>query len=106
MKKLRKDNTDDDELMMQELRKQFGDSTAQGVQKNEKATVMTQADWEREFDLRLKFELIDLPEGFYEEEMLFEEPEKLMDVFTHLEELNLSSISKTQEIEQQLETMK
>lgn len=103
MKKIRKDNTDDDELMMQELRKQFGDSTAQ---KNDKATVMTQADWEREFDLRLKFELIDLPEGFYEEEMLFDEPEKLMDVFTHLEEQNLSSISKTQEIEQQLEIMK
>jgi hypothetical protein len=34
----------------------------------------------------LKLDLIELPEAFYEENMLFDEPEKLMDVFTQLEE--------------------
>jgi hypothetical protein len=33
-------------------------------------------------------------------------PEKLMDVFTHLEEQNLQNVGKTQEIEEQLEKIK
>ena len=43
---------------------------------------MSQADWERRFLDLLKLDLVELPEAFYEENMLFDEPEKLMDVFT------------------------
>jgi hypothetical protein len=43
---------------------------------------MTDKDWEGRFGQLLKLDLIELPEGFYEEAMLFEEPERLMDVFT------------------------
>ena len=47
---------------------------------------MTEKDWEKRFYDLLKIDLIELPEGFYEEQMLFEEPERLMDVFTQLED--------------------
>ena len=51
----------------------------------------------------LKLDLIDVPEDFYQEELLFNEPERLMEVFTQLEEQNLQNISKTQEYDEALE---
>jgi hypothetical protein len=47
---------------------------------------MTEKDWEKRFDDLLRLDLIAMEPGFYEEQMLFEEPEKLMEVFTQLEE--------------------
>ena len=67
---------------------------------------MTDKDWEKRFYDLLKLDLIELPEDFYEETLLFDEPERLMDVFTQLEEQNLTNISKTQEYEESLEKMK
>ena len=43
---------------------------------------MTDKDWEKRFHDLLKLDLIELPEDFYEETLLFDEPERLMDVFT------------------------
>lgn len=43
---------------------------------------MTEADWDKRFDDLLQLDLIELEENFYEEEMLFEQPERLMDVFS------------------------
>ena len=73
----------DDEIFMQELLKAQGDG---GQTHEKKGKYMTQADWERRFHDLLKLDLIELPEAFYKENMLFDEPEKLMDVFTQLEE--------------------
>lgn len=43
---------------------------------------MTEADWDKRFDDLLQLDLIELEENFYKEEMLFEQPERLMDVFS------------------------
>jgi hypothetical protein len=102
MSKLHKDQMGDDEIFMQELLKSQGEPP----QEKSKSKQMSEKDWERRFLDLLKLDLIELPEDFYEENMLFEEPEKLMDVFTQLEEQNLTNISKTQELEESMEKMK
>jgi len=96
----------DDEVFMQELLKIQGDGggTSQNSKTNQKQ--MNDKDWEKRFHDLLKLDLIELPEDFYDEKMLFDEPEKLMDVFTQLEEQNLTNISKTQEYEEALEKMR
>ena len=99
MSKLHKDQMGDDEIFMQELLKSQGEPP----QEKSKSKQMSEKDWERRFLDLLKLDLIELPEDFYEENMLFEEPEKLMDVFTQLEEQNLTNISKTQELEESME---
>jgi hypothetical protein len=50
---------------------------------------MNKSDWEKRFDKLLKYDLIDVPKNFYDEELLFDEPERLMDVFAILEDQNL-----------------
>ena len=83
MSKLHEDQMGDDEIFMQELLKAQGDG---GPTHEKKGKQMSQADWERRFLDLLKLDLVELPEAFYEENMLFDEPERLMDVFTQLEE--------------------
>jgi hypothetical protein len=56
----------DDDLFMQELLKQQGETTNQ-VATTGKAKAMTEKDWEKRFDDLLRLDLIELPEGFYEE---------------------------------------
>jgi hypothetical protein len=51
----------------------------------------------------LKLDLIDVPKEFYQEELLFNEPERLIDVFEGLAEENLQNIYETQEFDEALE---
>ena len=48
--------------------------------------------WEERFDYLLKLDLIDVPRDYYDEQILFEDPEALMEVFAYLEEQNLKNI--------------
>lgn len=108
MSKLHKDSMGDDEIFIQELLKAQGEDVGSSHTDDpkKKPKVMTKADWEKRFEQLLKLELIDVPKDFYYEELLFEEPERLMEVFTQLEEQNLQNVAKTQEIEESLEAMK
>lgn len=64
---------------------------------------MTEADWSKRFDELIELDLIELPEKFYEDELYFKNTEQLDDLFTNLEEKNLSLINKIQEIDENLE---
>ena len=48
-------------------------------------------------------DLIDLPEDFFDEELIFSEANELNDIFTILEEKNLYFIHMSQELEQAIE---
>ena len=102
MSKLHKDSMGDDDIFIQELLKAENDGSRVEKKKSNKQ-VMNKSDWENRFNMLLKLDLIDVPRDFYEEELLFDEPERLMDVFTQLEEQNLQNISKTQEYDEALE---
>jgi len=67
---------------------------------------MTDADWEKTFYEQLEQDLIDVPEDYYDEKILFEEPEQLMEIFHNIEERNLEIIKKSQESETTLEMRK
>ena len=47
-----------------------------------------------------------MPPDFYNEDIIFEEPEELMNIFSYHEEQNLKKIRESQEIEDQLEMEK
>lgn len=64
---------------------------------------MTEADWSKRFDELIELDLIELPEKFYEDELYFKNTEQLDDLFTNLEEKNLSLINKIQEVDENLE---
>jgi hypothetical protein len=55
---------------------------------------MTEADWSKRFEDLLELNLIELPEKYYEDEIYFKTTEELDDLFTTLEEKNLSLINK------------
>lgn len=65
---------------------------------------MSDQFWSDMFEKRLKQDLIDVPDDFYEEKIMFEEADDLMVVFKDLEDKNLTKILKTQETESQLES--
>ena len=67
---------------------------------------MSDADWEAKFFDLLDKDLIDVPEDYYDEKILFEEPEQLMEIFHNIEERNLEIIKKSQESETTLEMRK
>ena len=67
---------------------------------------MTDEDWGNKFEDWLAAELIDVPEDYYEEPRLFEDPDQLMQIFTSLEEQNLEIIKKSQDTEYSLEIRK
>lgn len=48
--------------------------------------------WSDRFDSLLAKDLIDVPKDYYDEKILFEDPEQLMAVFSYLEDQNLKSI--------------
>ena len=80
MSKLHKDSMGDDDIFMQELLRGQGEPITQDTKS--KSKTLNDDDWEKRFERLLKLDLIELPAGFYEETMLFDEPERLMDVFT------------------------
>lgn len=58
------------------------------------------------FEELLKDDLIDLPEDFYDEELLDTDPEYIPSIFGQLEDKNLKIIRRQQENEQILEQRK
>lgn len=48
--------------------------------------------WEERFEYLLKQDLINVPKDYYDEKILFDDPEQLMEVFSYLEEQNLKNI--------------
>lgn len=50
---------------------------------------MTDKDWEAKFELLFNEDLIDLPEEFFDEELLYSDPNDLNNIFSELEEKNL-----------------
>lgn len=116
-----KDNLGDDDQFLSEFSRpadagtstqtasQLGGASGQGRYRNrpgQPPKAMTDKDWEKRFEQLLKEDLIDVPEDFYDEKILFEEPEQLMQIFTNLEEKNLDIIKKSQDTEQTLEIKK
>lgn len=61
---------------------------------------------EREFDKQLDNDDIDVPDDFYNEEILFKYPIELMEIFEDEQEINLDRIQKSQENEQIYELRK
>jgi hypothetical protein len=65
---------------------------------------MTEKDWEAKFELLMSEDLIDLPPALRNEELYFEKPDQMDEIFQELEERNLYLIHRKQEIEHTLET--
>lgn len=60
---------------------------------------MTHADWEAEFDRRHQNNQIDVPADFYDEDVLFNDPEELMLIYSYLEDKNTKRIGDIQSLE-------
>ena len=67
---------------------------------------MTDEDRAAKFEELLNADLIDVPEDYYDEPILFENSDQLMQIFTSLEEKNLEIIKKSQDTEYSLEIKK
>lgn len=61
---------------------------------------------EREFEKLLENDDIDVPDNFYDEEILFKKSDMLMSIFEDEQEINLDRILKSQENEQIFELRK
>ena len=55
-------------------------------QKAQQQKRLDDSDWGLIFDNFLEHDKIDVPEDFYDEDVLFDEPDQLMELFTYLEE--------------------
>ena len=84
----------------------FGGARSKGKGHKEGSRHLSDKDWEQIFDNFLEHDKIDVPEDFYDEEILFESPNQLMDIYSYLEEQNLKKIKDQQDIEDQLEQEK
>lgn len=87
------------------------DATATSISKSKKGQKMapkemTAEDWANKFEELLNADLIDVPEDYYDENILFKNSEQLMQIFTSLEEKNLEIIKKSQDTEYSLEIKK
>ena len=60
---------------------------------------MTEKDWDMMFEILMNEDLIDLPEDYFNEELLYTDPNELNEIFTQLEEKNLYLIHMSQELE-------
>lgn len=55
--------------------------------------------WGKKFDELLETDDVDVPDHFYDEDILFTKPKDLMDIFEELQEINLDRIQKSQDNE-------
>lgn len=56
---------------------------------------MTEKDWDYKFEQLMSEDLIELPEDFFNEELFYNDPNQLSDIFSDLEEKNLYLIHMT-----------
>lgn len=107
---------DDDKIISDVSKRQadgqssMGGSFSQNPSRRQKGGLPRQekdaAYWEQKFDALLENDDIDVPEDFYDEQILFEDPNDLMTIFEELQEVNLDRIQKSQDNEQILELRK
>ncbi len=64
---------------------------------------MNDKDWEAKFEMLFAEDLIQIDDDFFDEELCFNDPNDLNEIFTNLEEDNLYLISQSQELEESLE---
>ena len=64
---------------------------------------MTDKDWDAKFEMLIQEDLVEVPEDFFDEKLLYSDPNELNAIFTQLEEKNLYLIHMSQEVEQSLE---
>ena len=76
------------------------------VSQKEGKVIMNDKYWNDRFESLLAQDLIDVPKDYYDEKILFDDPEQLMEVFSYLEEQNLKNIQSAQDIEQDLDKEK
>ena len=76
------------------------------VQSSSQDEKMFRIKMEKEFDKQLENDDIDVPDDFYNEEILFKYPIELMEIFEDEQEINLDRIQKSQENEQIYELRK
>jgi hypothetical protein len=50
---------------------------------------MTDKDWEAKFEMLFNEDLVELPEDFFDEELIFKDANDLNNIFSELEEKNL-----------------
>jgi len=74
---------EDDDLFLKELAPVDGNAQ-QTVQTNK--NMNSDKYWEERFDYLLKQDLINVPKDYYDEQILFDDPDQLMEVFAYLEE--------------------
>ncbi len=60
---------------------------------------MNDKDWEAKFEMLFAEDLIQIDDDFFDEELCFNDPNDLNEIFTNLEEDNLYLISQSQELE-------
>lgn len=88
---------------------------AAGLYKNKKGNAlqfqqlkrdnMLEKDWEAKFEMLFAEDLIQVEDDFFDEELCFDDPNDLNQIFSELEEQNLYLIHQSQELEHSLETM-
>jgi len=66
---------------------------------------MNERDWDTKFEILFAEDLIELDEDFFDEELLFNDPDDLNLIFSELEEQNLYLIHQSQEFEENMEKM-
>ena len=64
---------------------------------------MNEKDWEAKFEMLFAEDLIQIDDEFFDEELCFDDPNELNQIFTDLEEKNLYLINQSQGLEEQLE---
>ena len=60
--------------------------------------MVTDAGWEKVYELLMENHLVEVPDNFYQEHIPFKDPAQLEKIFTRLEEKNLFSIGRVAEI--------
>ena len=58
---------------------------------------------EARFEQLLELDLIDVPDDFYEDDILYTHPEQLLERLAELEDANLKNVTDTQEFEEGME---
>ena len=66
---------------------------------------ITAEEWEYRFKQLLDLSLIDVPDDFYRDDLYFENPDDLKEIFQRLEDDNLKMIHDQQELLQSFETL-
>lgn len=66
---------------------------------------MNEHDWDTKFENLFAEDLIEVDDDFFDEDLLFKDPDDLNMIFSELEEQNLYLIHQSQEFEENMEKM-